>query len=385
MNIKEILAKLRDEGNFREIPLETRGDIVDFSTNDYMGVADDTELQQRFFADESAKKIPMTSSAARLLSPRQIEYLNLEVFLRLLYSKYRGDDTGALLFNSGYHANTGVVSSIAANDTLILADRLVHASIIDGIVLSRAPFQRFRHNDFDHLEALLEKHGGERGNVLVIVESVYSMDGDRADIDRLIDIKRRHSNVMLYVDEAHAFGVLGPKGTGLVAASKAPGEVDIVVGTFGKAAGSMGAFAITSGDMRNFLINTSRSFIFSTALPPMQAAWTRFTMGYLLTAERRRAHLAWLAEKLNAVLRKYSPVSIEVSHIQPLIIGDSKKAVELSNKLLHIYGIKAMAIRKPTVAAGTERLRFSLNARMNGKEIDELDRALADLLPVINS
>lgn len=384
MDVRNILSKLHEEGNFREIPKDSGKPVTDFSTNDYMGIAADPELQERFFADETAKKIPMTSSASRLLAPRQIEYLNMEIFLRLLYEKRRNAPTGALLFNSGYHANTGLVGSLAAKDTLILADRLVHASIIDGMVLSRAPFKRFRHNDMEHLEQLVAENYGEKGNILVIVESVYSMDGDRADIDRLIDIKRKYPRVTLYVDEAHAFGVLGPRGLGLVAASKAPAEVDVVVGTFGKAAGSMGAFAITTPELRDYLINTSRSFIFSTALPPMQAAWTRFTTGYLLTADRRRAHLQWLAEKLQKVLQKYSPVPVEASHIQPLIVGDAHKAVTLSTRLLHIYGIKALPIRKPTVPEGTERLRFSLNARMTGKEIDELDTALAELMPLMD-
>lgn len=384
MEIKDRLQQLKDEGNFRSIPLDPRKKVIDFSTNDYMGVATDTEMQERFFADESAKRIPMTASAARLLAPRQIEYLNLEVFLRLLYAKHRGDDTDTLLYNSGYHANTGLVSAIAANDTFVIADRLVHASIIDGIVLSRAGFARFRHNDYDHLEQLIERNVGKAPRLLVIVESVYSMDGDRADIDRLIDIKRRHPGVMLYVDEAHAFGVLGPHGLGLAMASKAPAEVDVVVGTFGKAAGSAGAFAVTSAELRQWLVNTSRSFIFSTAIPPMQVAWTRFVLGTLLTADRRRAHLEWLAGKLRDVLAKYSPVPVEDSHIQPLIIGDARKTVELSQKLLDIFGIKALPIRKPTVAAGTERLRFSLNARMTGTEIDRLDEALAQLMPLYN-
>ncbi len=374
MEINEYLQRLKDEGNFRSIPLETKADVVDFSTNDYIGIAGDGELRERFFADPAARNLPMSSSASRLLASRQIDYFNLETFLRLLYKKYRGEDTAALMFNSGYHANTGLIGSLAADETYI----------IDGIVLSRAPFARFRHNDYDHLEQLIERHKGERGRILVAVESVYSMDGDSADIDRLIDIRRRYPQVMLYVDEAHAFGVCGPRGLGLVAASQAPGEVDVVIGTFGKAAGSMGAFAITSDAVRQYLVNTSRPLIFSTALPPMQAAWTRFALSALLSAERRRAHLQWLAERLNKVLRKYSAVPIAVSHIQPLIIGDSKRVVELSHKLLHIYGLKALPIRKPTVPAGTERLRISLSASLNGREIDELDRALADLLPVVN-
>ena len=385
MEINEYLQHLKDAGDYRSIPLETKADVVDFSTNDYMGIAADGELRERFFADPAARNLPMSSSASRLLASRQIDYFNLETFLRLLYGKYCGGDRAALLFNSGYHANTGLVSSLAADDTYIIADRLVHASIIDGIVLSRAPFARFRHNDYSHLEQLVERHKDEKKKILVIVESVYSMDGDSADIERLIDLRRRYPQVMLYVDEAHAFGVRGPRGLGLVAASSAPGEVDVIVGTFGKAAGSMGAFAITSGPVREFLVNTARSFIFSTALPPMQAAWTRFALGALLSAERRRAHLQWLSEKLQKVLQKYSTAPIAVSHIQPLVIGDSRKVVELSHKLLNIYGLKALPIRRPTVPPGTERLRISLSASLNGREIEELDRALADLLPVVNN
>lgn len=385
MEINEYLQHLKDAGDYRSIPLETKGEVVDFSTNDYMGIGADGELRERFFADPAARNLPMSSSASRLLASRQIDYFNLETFLRLLYGKYCGGDRVALLFNSGYHANTGLVSSLAADDTYIIADRLVHASIIDGIVLSRAPFTRFRHNDYSHLEQLIERHKDEKKKILVIVESVYSMDGDSADIERLIEIRRRYPQVMLYVDEAHAFGVRGPRGLGLVAASSAPQEVDVIVGTFGKAAGSMGAFAITSGSVREFLVNTARSFIFSTALPPMQAAWTRFALGALLSAERRRAHLQWLAEKLQKVLQKYSTAPVAVSHIQPLVIGDSRKVVELSHKLLNIYGLKALPIRRPTVPPGTERLRISLSASLNGREIEELDRALADLLPVVNN
>lgn len=384
MEIKRYLQQLRDEGNFREIPNFTKSGILDFSTNDYMGLGADEALQERFFADPASRKVPMTSSAARLLAPRQIDYANLEVFLRLLYAKRRGDDTGALMFNSGYHANTGLIPAIASKDTYIIADKLVHASIIDGIILSRAPYARFPHNDFDRLESMVAKKAPEFGNILVVVESVYSMDGDSADIERLIDLKRRYPNVVLYVDEAHAFGVLGPRGLGLVAASSAPGMVDVVVGTFGKAAASMGAFAITGRDMRDYLVNTTRSFIFSTAIPPIQAAWSRFTVGALAQMDKERAHIAELGKRLQQVIHMYSPVDVAPSHIQPLIIGDSKKAVELSHKLYNIYGIKALPIRKPTVPAGTERLRFSLSASMKVSDIDALDKALADLLPVIN-
>lgn len=385
MDFSEKLDNLRREGNFREIPRMTSGDIIDFSTNDYLGIGSNPEIQAAFFADPASLQVPMTSSAARLLAPRQIEYDNLEVALRLLYSRRRGDDTGALLFNSGYHANTGLIPALASgNDTMILADRLVHASIIDGIILSKAKFARFRHNDTSHLRELLEKHSGEFRNILVIVESVYSMDGDRADIEALLGLRREFPNVALYVDEAHAFGVLGPRGLGLVADSSAPWEVDVVVGTFGKAAASMGAFAITDAVTRDYLINSSRSFIFSTALPPMQVAWSRFTLSKLLYGDSLREHLSHLTGELNRVLRQFSVIPIEESHIQPLVIGDPKEAVDLSNRLLTLYGIKALPIRKPTVPAGTERLRFSLSAAMSIDDIAVLDRALRDLLPILN-
>ena len=380
MNIREYLQQLHHEGNYREIPTVSPLTVTDYSTNDYMGLAADPTLQQKFFADPISATVPLTSSAARLLAPRQIEYTNLEVFLSLLYKKYRGTDTSTLLFNSGYHANTGLISAIADRDTLIVADKLVHASIIDGIVLSRAPFIRFRHNDFHHLEKILASKASKYKHVLVIVESVYSMDGDTADIERLIALKRQYPNVMLYVDEAHAFGVLGPKGLGLSAASSAPHDIDIIVGTFGKAAASMGAFAIVGLDMHDYLVNTARSFIFSTALPPMSAAWTRFTLGNLIQKDNRREHLQRLGGQLNDVLKKYSSHPIVPSHIQPLIVGDPKKAVELSRQLLSRYGIKALPIRKPTVPEGTERLRFSLSSAMMPRDIEALDKALGELM-----
>lgn len=384
MDFSKYLDNLRNEGNYRELPKPVPDSVIDFSTNDYLGLGSDADLQARFFADPASVKVPMTSSASRLLASRQIEYDNLEVALRLLYSKRRGDDTGALLFNSGYHANTGLIPALAQKETYIIADKLVHASIIDGIKLSGAGFDRFRHNDYEHLRKLLQKHSPSYKQILVVVESVYSMDGDRADIETLLGLRREFPNVALYVDEAHAFGVLGPKGLGLVAESSAPWEVDVVVGTFGKAGASMGAFAITSAETRNYLINTARSFIFSTALPPMQIAWSRFMLSQILHGDALREKLARLAVELNEVLSQFSVIPITTSHIQPLIIGDPKEAVELSNRLM-FYGIKALAIRKPTVPAGTDRLRFSLSAAMTSEDIATLNRALRELLPILKS
>lgn len=382
MEIAQYLQHLADEGNLRSVPHFTHKDILDFSTNDYMGLGANAELQARFFADPCSMAVPMSATAARLLAPRQIEYSNLETFLRLAYSRRReGVETAALLFNSGYHANTGIIPALAKLGSMtVIADRLVHASIIDGIMLCRCGLERFRHNDMEHLEQLVEKHAQEADHVLVVAESVYSMDGDRADIEGLIALKRRYHNVWLYIDEAHAFGVVGPKGLGLVAASSAPQEVDILIGTLGKAAASLGAFAITTPEMREFLVNTCRSFIFSTALPPMQAAWSRYTCGRLMVMDAERQYLEMLGEHLRDILQPYSPIPLTPSHILPLIVGSAQKAVELSRRLLNGFSIRALAIRRPTVAHGTERLRFSLSAEMSVDDLKHLRDALHNLL-----
>lgn len=375
MDIPCSLNQLKESGNYRSIPAATVYDGVDFSTNDYLGIASDRSLQLEFMESDDNRMSPLTSSASRLLASRQDEYAALESKLSELYG------TPALLFNSGYHANTGLVSSLSDKSTMVLADRLVHASIIDGIVLSRAPFSRFRHNDYNHLESLLKREYNRYNRFLVIVEGVYSMDGDMADISSLVALKRRYPKVTLYVDEAHSIGVSGPSGLGLVeryyrtVPTSERGEVDVVVGTFGKAIGSYGAFCVTSNHIRNFAINTARSFIFSTALPPICCAWTRWILDQMVNMDDRREHLSELSQRLKNVLSGYQSKEATASHIQPLIVGDAVKAVELSRHLAEI-GFKVLPIRTPTVPPGTERLRFSLSASMSLDDIDGLGDAL---------
>lgn len=357
------LDALSAAGNLRQIPGDTGTDeIIDFSSNDYLGLAERTELQAQFMADEGNRLSPMTSSASRLLAARQADHIQLEATLRGLYT---GRDV--VLMNSGYHANTGMVPALASGGkTLILADKLVHASIIDGIMLSKSEFRRFPHNDFDRLErAIAAKSSGFPGGILVIVESVYSMDGDRADIEHLIDIKRRHPEVMLYVDEAHAFGVEGPRGLGLVAASSAPEMVDVVVGTFGKALASTGAFVAARSEIIRWAVNTARSLIFSTSLPPIVSRWTRFMIDTMTGMDAEREHLRRLGRILTPDER----------HIVPHIVGSAALTVELSRKLLDL-GMKVLPIRTPTVPPGTERLRISLSAARTVDEVTRLRDAI---------
>lgn len=365
---EETLRRLAAEGNLRAIPPEADPGVVDLSSNDYLGLADDIALRARFLESHPAEALLMTSSASRLLAPRQRAYEALE---RLLADSY-GASRSALLFNSGYHANTGLVSAIADKHTLVVADRLVHASIIDGIRLSGAHLERFRHADYDHLRRILATRAAAFSDILIIVESVYSMDGDTADLPLLADIRRRTPGARLYVDEAHAVGVLGPGGLGLSVASGVLPDVDILVGTFGKALASSGAFAILSPEMREFMVNRARSLIFSTALPPACADWSALTWRESLGADWRRERLAALAEILARAIPGAPP-----SHIRPLVLGDAARAVAFSRRLL-ARGFKALPIRTPTVPPGTERLRFSLSASIAPDAL----LSIADAIPL---
>ena len=369
MNIADTLESLRAAGNLRILPPDTPEGTVDLSSNDYLGLADDIALRERFLDTHPPQSLWMTSSASRLLAGRQQPYAALE---RLLADSY-GGGREALLFNSGYHANTGLVSALADSHTLVAADRLVHASIIDGVRLSGAHMERWRHGDYDHLERILARHASQYTDVLIIAESVYSMDGDRADLRRLADIKRRTPGARLYIDEAHAVGVCGPGGLGVAAGEGVLADIDILVGTLGKALASSGAFAILEPQMRRFMVNRSRSLIFSTALPPACADWSALTWQASLDGDWRRERLAVLARMLAAAIPGGEP-----SHIRPLLVGDAARAVALSERLLAL-GFKALPIRTPTVPPGTERLRFSLSASLSPDDIHRLDLALKSL------
>ncbi len=367
-----ILSALKESGNFRTIPSGNEGpEIIDLSSNDYLGLASKPHLQEEFLSEAHNRLLPFTSSASRLLAASQDEYTRLETLLGELYGRK------ALLFNSGYHANTGLISSLAQPaGTLIVADKLVHASIIDGIVLSKAPFIRYRHNDLNHLERILQKEAGNYTRILVAAESVYSMDGDRADIEGLIGIKHKYPNVILYIDEAHAFGVEGQNGLGLCRDAAGYDEIDVVVGTFGKACASMGAFCALSPTLKDYAVNRARSFIFSTALPPISVAWTKRMIETFMEMDTERAHLNALGKRLCAILQPLSPSHpVTASHIQPLVLGSSEKALQISARLLD-EGFKVLPIRTPTVPPGTERLRISLSASLTFDDIDRFGQAL---------
>lgn len=349
----DVLDKLRAQSNLRTIPDDiTLTDLTDLSSNDYLGIGADAALKAEFL--ESVGELPAFSAcASRLLAAGQTEFAALERLLSDLYSR------PTLLFNSGYHANVGAISALSAGNTLIVADKLVHASIIDGMMLSKAKFVRFRHNDVDHLRSILEKNRRDYDRVIIVCESVYSMDGDVAPLQEIAASKTPGS--LLYVDEAHAFGAVGRNGLGLCVDMP---EVDVIVGTLGKAMASVGAFlAVANDDLRSYLVNSARSFIFSTALPPINCAWSRFVIEKMLNMDDRRAHLRELNLQLADILHISRP-----THIQPLIVGSSEKAIALSKRLAD-NGFKVLPIRTPTVPPGTERLRFSLSANLTTEQL----------------
>lgn len=246
--MQQELQLLEEHSNLRRLPRmvhDGRDVIVDgkrmlnLSSNDYLGLASDRALREEFLRTLTPDTFLPTSSSSRLLTGNFTVYEELEAELARLFGK-----EAALVFNSGYHANTGILPAVSDAQTLILADKLVHASLIDGIRLSAAKCIRYRHNDLAQLERLLKEHHSAFRQIIIVTESIFSMDGDQADLPALAELKRRYGNVLLYVDEAHAFGVRGRQGLGCAEESGCTGDIDFLVGTFGKAAASAGAYIV---------------------------------------------------------------------------------------------------------------------------------------------
>jgi 8-amino-7-oxononanoate synthase len=369
-DVAERLEELRDRGLYRRLRLVSgpQGSrvllggrpVLLLCSNNYLGLADHPKV--RGAAAEAALRWGAGAGASRLISGNMEPHRRLETQL----AEFKGYEA-ALLFGSGYLANTGVIAALAGAGEVVFSDELNHASIVDGCRLSRAETFVYRHADLEHLAWGLERAGG-RG-ALIVSDGIFSMDGDVAPLPQLLELAHRHG-CRLMVDEAHATGAIGPGGRGSVAAAGLSGEVDIVVGTLGKALGSYGAYACAAAETIDFLVNTARPFIFSTAPPPSSVAAAAAALELVsphrverLQANASRFRAALAAEGLDA--------GSSQTQIVPIEVGDAETTMDLCERVLE-RGVFAQGIRPPTVPEGSSRLRFTAMAT---HRVGELERA----------
>lgn len=347
-------------------------ELVDFSSNDYLGLARHPLLTER--AREWTARHGTGSGASRLVTGTSDAHLALEAKI----AAFKGTEA-ALIFATGWQANAAVIPALLAAipGVAVFTDRLIHASMHAGIAMAGVRQHRFRHNDLDHLEMLLASKAADAPARLILTESVFSMDGDRADMQRLTTIAEAH-DAALFVDEAHATGVLGPEGRGLSA--EVPGQIDLVMGTFSKALGGFGAYVAGSQVLIDYLVNTASGFIFTTAPPPAVLGAIDAALDLVPGMDAERAHLAALGDRLREGLDALGLDHGDSStQIVPAVIGAEEQAMALSAKL-EAAGFLASAIRPPTVPPGTSRLRLALRASHSAADIDAFLGVLGDAL-----
>ncbi len=339
-------------------------------SNNYLGLADHPRVREA--AAQAAARWGVGAGASRLVSGTMTVHGRLEEQL----ARFEGSEA-CLLFGSGYLANLGVIDALAGRSDTIFSDELNHASIVDGCRLSRAEVVVYRHRDVEHLEWCLRRNGASSDRRLIVTDSVFSMDGDVAPLAEIVELARVH-RARVVVDEAHATGALGPEGRGAVAAGGLEGEVDVIVGTLGKALGSYGAYVCASEEMVRYLLNTARPLIFSTAPPPPAVAGALAALELLRERPHRVQRLHANARALRRALAAEGfPVGDGEMHIVPLVVGDEHAAMGLCQEAIE-RGVFAQAIRPPTVPAGTSRLRLTAMASHTASDMRVAARALGD-------
>jgi 8-amino-7-oxononanoate synthase len=347
--------------------------LVNLCSNDYLGLAADPRLRRA--AAEAAEREGAGAGAARLVAGD----LPVHGALERRLAAFKGTEA-ALLFNSGYHANAGVPAALVGRGDAVFSDVLNHASIVDGCLLSRAELVRYRHLDVAELDDLLARTKARRK--LVVTDAVFGMDGDAAPLGEIADACDRHG-AMLYVDEAHSAGVLGPTGAGLAEARGVGDRVDVHMGTLGKALGSFGAYVAGSRPLVDLLVSRARTFIFTTALPPAACGAALAALDVLAAEPARRERLEALSARMKAGLGRLGfDLSRVVAPIFPVVLGSEERALAAS-RALRARGFFVRAIRPPTVPRGTSRLRVALTAGHDEGQVDAFLGALAEVLPVL--
>ncbi len=375
------LDRLREAGLERRLrtidgPQETRVVLDEqprllFCSNNYLGLANHPEVVAA--AQRALSAFGASAVSSRLISGHMRAHEELEREI----AEWKGCEA-ALVFTSGYQANIGTITSLVGREDVVVSDELNHASIIDGCRLSRARIAIYRHNDVASLREQLHRHADAR-RILVVTESIFSMDGDRAPLAAIVAAAKEHG-AWVMVDEAHAAGIFGPEGAGVVAEEGLTGDVDIHLGTLGKALGTFGAYVAGSRALIDLLINRARSFIFTTGLPPAVAAAARAAIRVVRRDHSRAERLLVSARALGERLRA---AGLHVAHLDsqilPILIGDAQATVRVAACLLE-RGIYIAAIRPPTVPPGTSRLRLSLMATHEDAEIDVVADAIVEVV-----
>ncbi len=368
--VKKFLNERKQQGLLRSLTVVSSRDkgricidekeYIDLSSNDYLGLSQHPEIIKK--AREAAL-LGSGTAASRLMTGSTFLHNKLEERI----AEFKGKPS-ALIFNSGYQANVGIISALLGKGDVVFSDRLNHASIVDGIRLSSAKLFRFKHNNATHLKELLERERHNYSNAFIITETVFSMDGDISPLKDIVLLKEKY-DCMVMVDEAHATGIFGPNGSGIAQKEGVTDKIDIIMGTFSKALGSFGAYAAMSKELKIYLINTCRSFIYSTALPPAVIAANIAAIDVVKNEPYRGEALLANADHLRKRLTEEGFNVKGNSQIIPVMIGSNEDAVSVS-EFLKRKGYWTLAVRPPTVPKGEARLRLSVCFHHDKKVID---------------
>lgn len=354
--LKKELEIKKQEKNFR-ILKNYSDTMINLSSNDYLFLAHDEKLKNDFIQDYS-DKFSFSSSSSRLITGNYSVVSELEKRAEEIYKK------PVLVMNSGFSANKTIIETFCNKNTLILTDRLNHASIYAGIVSSSSKFIRYRHLDMAHLENLLEKYKNEYEDILIVSESVYSMDGDTADLQELVRIKKKFG-ALLMIDEAHSFGV---HGYGIAHSKNFVQDIDFLCIPLGKGGGSVGAYIVCEQDFKDYIINFGKEFIYSTALPPVNNLWNLYILNHMNSFSERIKKLEDLKNYTLALMKEMEIDTVSDSQIISLITGSSEKTDIITEKLRK-KGWLVCGIKSPTVPKGLERIRISLYSELSKNTI----------------
>jgi len=376
-NIRAFLSERKKQSLFRSLRVSQSAqspimkidgkECLNFCSNDYLGLANHPELIKSL--KKAADKYGVGSGASHLINGHTIEHQKLEETL----AEFTGRDK-VLLFSNGYMANMGVINALLERNDNLFQDRLNHASLIDAGVLCNAKMQRYKHNDITHLKKLYSKveEKSSSKNSMIVTDGIFSMDGDEAPINDLVQLAKE-KEAWLMVDDAHGFGVLGENGIGLVEQyNTSQNDIPIFMATLGKACGTSGAFVAGSEDLIEFLKQTARTFIYTTAMPPSMASATLTSLEIIKNEGWRRQHLRELINRFKSGAKELDiNLMSSDSAIQPIMVGSSEKALMMS-KELEQRNILVVPIRPPTVPDGTARLRVTFSANHTHKQVDKL-------------